>query len=766
VRISARCLGQAIAMTAIAAFIAANVPASKADGGGERGNTGDDGGGGSFNSGGSGGGGGGGGGRGGGGSSGSGNGRAQQVIIGVSGRGGGRNGGGGNGGGGNGGGGNGGGGGGGNGGQSIGPLTGVTPLTPDTSGIIVNQLAAQQLGKALFWDIASGSDGQACASCHYHAGADIRTINQVNPGTNQVTAGPFSLAGGPDNSFSRRRNGSPTGPAVNLTAADFPFHDLADPNNRSSAVIYDTNDRVGSQGSYAGLFIPGQPAPVNLAANQPRPTECQIVYDPADNPFHANGNVYRKVTPRNTPSNINAVFNYRQFWDGRANNVFNGVNPFGVRTNLASKQAGVLVDNSGGVVLQQLAIANASLASQSTGPILSDTEMSCTNRVFADVGRRLLATTPLANQKVHPQDSLFSLTPALIGTPIGLNTTYGDLIRAAFSPKYWDVNGKFNIDTNGNVTYSASGYTQMEQNFSMFWGLAIQAYESLLISDQSPFDTGTMTSSAVRGEGVFTGKGHCTQCHNGPLLTNAAKTAQQGASDVVRSMQMGDGGVALYDTGFYNIGVRPTFEDVGIGGTDAFGNPLSFSREYAAALQGQPVPDSFATPTGGNVSGGGRVAVDGAFKVPSLRNVALTPPYMHNGGFASLEQVIAFYNRGGNRQNAGCGDTTGFGTNCSNLDVEITNRSFNQQDVSDLVAFLQSLTDNRVACHAGPFDHPALPLSNGYTGVLLPDGRTAEVISTLPATGVSGLAALGKPCFPNAGNLFGDMQSAFAAITR
>ena len=480
---------------------------------------------------------------------------------------------------------------------------------------------------------------------------------------------------------------------------------------------------------------------------------------------HANGNVYRKVTPRNTPSNINAVFNYRQFWDGRANNVFNGVNPFGVRTNLASKQAGVLVDNSGGVVLQQLAIANASLASQSTGPILSDTEMSCTNRAFADVGRRLLATTPLANQKVHPQDSLFSQTPAIIGTPIGLNTTYGDLIRAAFNPKYWDVNGKFNIDANGTVTYSANGYTQMEQNFSMFWGLAIQAYESLLVSDQSPFDTGTMSSQAIRGEGVFTGKGHCTQCHNGPLLTSAAKTAQQGASDVVRSMQMGDGGVALYDTGFYNIGVRPTFEDVGIGGTDAFGNPLSFSREYVAELQGQPVPDSFAAPTGGNVRST-RVAVDGAFKVPSLRNVALTPPYMHNGGFASLEQVIAFYNRGGNRQNAGCGDTTGFGTNCSNLDVEIENRSFNQQDVSDLVAFLQSLTDNRVACHAGPFDHPALPLSNGYTGVLLSDGRTAEVISTLPATGVSGLTAIGKPCFPNAGNLFGPLQAAFSAIVQ
>jgi cytochrome c peroxidase len=437
-----------------------------------------------------------------------------------------------------------------------------------------------------------------------------------------------------------------------------------------------------------------------------------------------------------------------------------------VRTNPASKQAGVLVDVSGGVQLQQLAIANASLASQSVGPILSDGEMSCTNRAFADVGRRLITTSPLANQAVHPTDSLFKQTPSLLVAPPhnGLTGTYADLIRAAFDPKYWDVKGKYSIDANGNVTKGNSGYTQMEQNFSMFWGLAIQAYESLLISDQSPFDTGTMAADAKRGEGVFTGKGHCAECHNGPLLTNAAKTSQQGGSDVLRSMQMGDGGVALYDTGFYNIGVRPTAEDIGIGGTDAFGNPLSFSQEYVAVLQGQPVPDSFTPPTGSVRSA--RVAVDGAFKVPTLRNVALTPPYMHNGGFASLEQVIAFYNRGGNRQNAGCGDTTGFGANCSNVDPEIENRSFNAQDVSDLVAFLKSLTDNRVACHAGPFDHPSIQLPNGYTSALLPDGRTAEVLSILPATGSGGLTALGKPCFPNAGNLFGDLQSAFATITK
>ena len=75
---------------------------------------------------------------------------------------------------------------------------------------------------------------------------------------------------------------------------------------------------------------------------------------------------------------------------------------------------------------------------------------------------------------------------------------------------------------------------------------------------------------------------------------------------------MGDGGTATYDNGFYDIGVRPAFEDLGVGGADRFGNPLSFARAAGP--------------------GGSRVAVDGAFKVPSLRNVALTPPYFHDGG--------------------------------------------------------------------------------------------------------------------------------------
>jgi cytochrome c peroxidase len=48
----------------------------------------------------------------------------------------------------------------------------VTPVVVDKSAAIV-------LGKALFWDQSIGSDGQSCASCHFHAGGDFRIKNQI-----------------------------------------------------------------------------------------------------------------------------------------------------------------------------------------------------------------------------------------------------------------------------------------------------------------------------------------------------------------------------------------------------------------------------------------------------------------------------------------------------------------------------------------------------------------------------------------------------------
>src|SRR5205807_7773592 len=87
----------------------------------------------------------------------------------------------------------------------------------------------------------------------------------------------------------------------------------------------------------------------------------------------------RRVTPRNAPPVINAVFNARNFWDGRAQRVFNGVNPFGA----GDPNSGLLqVDsaNPGSVKGVLFRLSNSSLASQAVGPPGSDTEMSATGR--------------------------------------------------------------------------------------------------------------------------------------------------------------------------------------------------------------------------------------------------------------------------------------------------------------------------------------------------------------------------------------------------
>ena len=77
-----------------------------------------------------------------------------------------------------------------------------------------------------------------------------------------------------------------------------------------------------------------------------------------------------------------------QFWDGRANNVFNGFSPFGNR----DPDAGIYVTSERSTVASKvrLALNDASAASQAVGPPGSAVEMSCGGRTFADIGRRML----------------------------------------------------------------------------------------------------------------------------------------------------------------------------------------------------------------------------------------------------------------------------------------------------------------------------------------------------------------------------------------
>ena len=152
----------------------------------------------------------------------------------------------------------------------------------------------------------------------------------------------------------------------------------------------------------------------------------------------------RRVEPRNAPTVINAVFNFDNFWDGRASFIFNGVNPFGFRDRLSTLKQ---LDN-GTLRDVYLRVTNSSLASQAVGPATSNFEMSFENRTFPDVGKKLLSLRPLAKQLVHPEDSVLgSLSQARIErqrrTPgrrdRGLNVaTYADMVHAAFQEAWWN----------------------------------------------------------------------------------------------------------------------------------------------------------------------------------------------------------------------------------------------------------------------------------------------------------------------------------------
>jgi cytochrome c peroxidase len=575
--------------------------------------------------------------------------------------------------------------------QDLGSLKRVRVQPPSNlSQYVRDQAALVVLGKSLFWDVQAGGDGRvACATCHFHAGADHRLQNQlVNP------LSPFA-------------------PNQTLRMADFPFHLLANPNDGGSAVLRDTALRAGSAGVPRRIFVEVTPG-----------SALDDGFDAGDAVFSVDGVNVRRVTKRNTPTVINAVFNVRNFWDGRARDIFTGFTPFGE----SDRRQNALRWIEGRLVPERVRLERSSLASQAVGPANDSVEMSYEGRSWPALGRKMLSLRPLARQRVAPDDSVLGRYANPSGPGLLPAYTYLDLVQAAFQPDYWNspqlvaadgtpLSGRTFPMRARSARGQSGEFTQAEFNFALFWGLAIQGYEAMLISDDSPFDRfsegnpDALSSLEQSGLGVFRGRGGCTNCHTGPEFTVASFTglASRGA---VRRLSRG----AETDQGFFRIGVRPVFEDPGLGGVDGFGNPLSIlaSQRPADAL-----------------------GIDGAFKTPTLRNVEFTGPYFHNGGQATLDQVVEFYNRGGDFRQGG------------NLGPGIRQRTLSAEERRALVAFLRSLSDDRVRFERAPFDHPELCVPIGHReiqpGILQPDASDARFSMTavdqwaaLPAVGRNG----------------------------
>ena len=602
------------------------------------------------------------------------------------------------------------------------PLGSVAvPMPADLDVYIKDKAAAIRLGKALFWDQQAGSDGTACASCHYQAGADGRDRNQV--------------AMGPDAKFDN-------GHAVNFQLkldTHFPFTKFQDALNNASPKIRSSNDIVGSQGvfkaDFLGLSI-GAAGVGSVGA-----FDAGVVR--ADATFNRLNINTRQVTGRNAPSVINAVFNHRNFWDGRAHNEFNGVNPFGDSDVNARVYETDPV--TGEAIATQVRILDASLASQAVGPLNSSVEMAHGGRNFAQVGKKILGLKPLGMQKVAADDSVLG---PIANRAKGLDTTYAALIRAAIQDKWWNGTNKFTVDGAGRVVATPAGeYGHMEGNFSLIFGLAVMMYEATLVSDQTPYDqylagnTTALSASAVRGITVLETQG-CTNCHAGATLTNAATpvlaidAALQGLRVFTEVMPMADTLPSAYDIGYYNIGVRPTAEDIGIGANDPFGNPLSFSRGVQIGTILDP-----NRPAGQEITPTTRLAINGAFKTPGLRNVALTGPYMHTGGYATLSQVINNYHRVGDFGRENFVDLSPDVAMAGGMTI------FQKRD---LLQLMLEMTDPRVEKMSAPFDHPELSIPNGHTlkagttstVINRGDGAAKDDIKVIPATGKNGGAPL------------------------
>jgi cytochrome c peroxidase len=159
-------------------------------------------------------------------------------------------------------------------------------------------------------------------------------------------------------------------------------------------------------------------------------------------------------------------------------------------------------------------------------------------------------------------------------------------------------------------------------------GAALASYERTLVAGDSRFDRWRFGGDAAAlseveraGFELFAGKGRCTACH-----------------------RVGEREALFTDHGFHNTG---------IGWRRAFGTPEHTRVELAPGVYAEVdrrTIESFSEPPANDV-GRYEITLDPkdrwAYKTPSLRNVALTAPYMHDGSLPSLEAVVEFYDRGG-----------------------------------------------------------------------------------------------------------------------
>jgi cytochrome c peroxidase len=239
--------------------------------------------------------------------------------------------------------------------------------------------------------------------------------------------------------------------------------------------------------------------------------------------------------------------------------------------------------------------------------------------------------------------------PEVVSRPEELHSSYAEILQKLQSSRAYQQLFQEAFKTKGTSALSASTLNR-----------ALAAYLRSLVALNSPFDkymrheTDALSASAARGANLFMGKAACATCHFAPL---------------------------------FNGTVPPRFVE---SETEVIGVPAGADLAHA-----QPDTDA---------GRGGIIHAEawrGAFKTPTVRNAALTAPYMHNGVFGTLAEVVEFYSRGGG---------AGLGLSVPNQTLPFDNLDLTAQEKTDLVSFMETLTDTTRGL-AVPRRLPAFPAS-------------------------------------------------------
>jgi cytochrome c peroxidase len=271
-----------------------------------------------------------------------------------------------------------------------------------------------------------------------------------------------------------------------------------------------------------------------------------------------------------------------------------------------------------------------------------------TNAVFSDRFFHDLRSAELEMQVDH-----------VVFSKQEFNTNYSELLRRLkSSPEYL------------SLFYAAypryEGTERPPINANTVKG-ALAAYVKSLSSFNSPFDryvrgeTDDIDPAVARGFNVFMGKGACGTCHFAPSFHGTVPPDyRESESEVL------------------GVPAEPLWQQA----------PLD--PDQGRAVNGVPL----------DAAGIFRYS----FKTPTVRNVALTAPYMHNGVYQTLEEVMKFYQVGGGQ---------GIGIHLENQTLPFDQLDLSPRDISDVIAFMGSLTDT-TGMTAVPARLPAFPETSPY----------------------------------------------------